>query len=301
MRAAIYVTCSQAEFTVNPRLLIQDAMSLQEHVGQKGWELVSCSNMDLPGVFHDPAVSNRCQEAAYRPGCAAAIESGAQILVVQNLCRLAASLRLLEEFLGYVLDRGVLVASQTDDRLLGKPELESLRLALPLYSQVSSGKMRAPTAVLRARGKSQADLGPIPPYETRVIVNGEKSRIPNKAVLAVLARADELRNSGLTWQKVSDQIETELAAADGRPTLPDYPIPVERYIQMCGRAPHTTSWDFREFIDRHSHNRPPGKVSREWTPERLNRILHRRRQFFDRWLRNRGLVLNEFTVHRKVS
>ncbi len=82
--AVLYATACRSEFLSDPRVIIREIESLQAFAGRMGWDLVSGSNMDLPGVYYDPATSDKIQRPITRDGFREAFALSADTIVVQN-------------------------------------------------------------------------------------------------------------------------------------------------------------------------------------------------------------------------
>ena len=295
MRAAVYVTATRSEFLVDPRVMVRDIERLRHFAEQLGCELSNGSNMDLPGVFYDPAESDRTNDPFSRDGFRQAFSSESKMLIVASLGRIAPSLGKLAEVLQRILAAGMVLGVADGELILTADWLRKVRDVIPLQKQTHGGRMRAAKAIGKLPGRPVKSMGRVPPYEIVHEVDGGSVRSPNFKVLRELAMADGLRSQGLTWGVVSDELENSLAMEEGRPPLDDEPVTVEKYIRKCGRSLHAADWDFRKFIEEHSFNRPAGKISRRWSRVRLIRILHEKRARLDAWLRQRDMVLLNFS------
>lgn len=301
MRAAIYVTASYSEFFADPRIVARNIESLTAFVSGKGWSLVAESNMEVPGVFYDPADTDKFKPAELRPGCRAAIESTADVLVVANLIRLAGSLYKLTSVLDVLRRAGKTIAVQDGDLQLGDIDLAALKRVERFHKQTHGGRVRVPKAVAILPGRPKLAKGPLSPFETKTVIDGQTVRVPNRKALREFCRAVELRESGLSWHELAERLEEELAKEESRPMLDEQPIKIERYIRKCGKSQHTADWNFREFIEEHSFNRPHGTISRRWGRVRLIRLMHRERHKLEKWLSDRGLKLEDFAEQSAFS
>ncbi len=294
MRVSVYVTATYSEFFADPRIITRDIQALTAFVKAKGWTLCGESNMDVPGVFYDPADTDKFRPAEHRQGCRAAIAAPADILLVGNLIRLAGSIRQLTPILEIVRQAGKMIAVMDGDMLLDDADLQALKRVERFHKQTHGGRVRVPSAASRFPGRPKIAQGPVSPFEIKTVIDGQTVRVPNRKALREFCRAVELKESGLSWRDTADRLEEELAAAEGRPVLDEEPIKIERYIRKAGKAQNNADWNFREFIAEHSFNRPPGMISRRWGFVRLNRLLNHQRHRLDKWLSDRGFKLEDF-------
>jgi DNA invertase Pin-like site-specific DNA recombinase len=226
------------------------------------------------GTFEDHGVSAFRTSWCERPGgkkLFAAMRPG-DTVVVSRIDRVFRSIVDMSKTIRFLTESGIHLVTTCgiDTRTeQGRQCVEILAVMAEWESRTNSFKVKeARKHSRKLRGKWER-ISEVPRYLTPVTLgNNQWSVHPNMTWLDQARTVRSIREDGNTWDKVSDIMESHLAAIQNRPMIPRYGVDRTFFLRQLKKRGQHTEEQIESLTDWFDGQKPrrDGEFIREWSP-----------------------------------